>query len=72
MNAVSTVRGPERVISICSAYVPGKMKMLLELLSFGNELSAAVRVANSPAVVVPFRTIIAPDGGVVLDAARAY
>lgn len=64
--------GPERVISICSAYVPGKINMDRELLSFGSDLSAAVRVANSPDEVVPFRTTIAPDGGVVLDAARAY
>jgi hypothetical protein len=67
-----TVSGPVRVISTCSAYVPGNMNMDRELLSLGNELSAAVRVANSPEVVVPLRTIIAPDGGVVLDAAFAY
>lgn len=64
--------GPERVMSFCPVYVPGKMKIDRALLSLGKEFSAAVRVANSPDVVVPARTIIAPDGGVVLDAARTY
>jgi hypothetical protein len=43
-----------------------------ELLSLGNEFRAALMVANSPEVVVPSRTTIAPDGGVVREAARAY
>jgi hypothetical protein len=51
-------------------YVPGKIKIDRLEESFGNELSAALTVANSPDVVVPARTMIAPAGGVVLDAAR--
>lgn len=66
-----TVRGPLRVISTCSEYVPGYMKIDREELSLGKELTAAVKFWNSPAVVVPARTIIAPVGGAVREAASA-
>lgn len=40
-----------------------------EVLSFGSDATADETVLNSPAVVVPARTMMAPDGGVVLVAA---
>lgn len=40
-------------------------------ISLGNELTAAVMVLNPPDVVVPTRTIRAPVGGEVREAARA-
>lgn len=46
------------------------MKMDLDELSLGSEATAEATVLNSPEVVVPARTTIAPDGGEVRDAAR--
>lgn len=46
------------------------MKIDRAELSFGREASAALIVLNSPDVVVPARTMMAPDGGEVREAAR--
>jgi hypothetical protein len=43
--------------------------MDLEELSLGKEATAEVRVLNSPDVLVPARTTIAPEGGDVREAA---
>jgi hypothetical protein len=40
-------------------------------LSLGNEFTAAITVLNSPDVVVPARTTIAPEGGEIRKFARA-
>jgi hypothetical protein len=53
----------------CSEYVPGKMKIDLVELSLGKEAIAEEIVLNSPVVVVPARTIKAPEGGVVRETA---
>jgi hypothetical protein len=41
--------------------------MTCELVSAGRAATAAASVAYSPDVVVPARTIFAPDGGVVRE-----
>jgi len=46
------------------------MKIEREELSFGKALTAAWMDLYSPEVLVPARTMIAPDGGDVLDAAK--
>lgn len=46
------------------------MKIERAELSFGREASAALIVLNSPDVVVPARTTMAPDGGEVREAAK--
>jgi len=46
------------------------MKIEREELSFGKAFTAAWTVLYSPDVLVPARTIIAPDGGDVLEAAK--
>ena len=58
-----TVVGPARLTKTCSVYVPGDKKIDRADESFGNEASAALMVLNSPEVVAPGRTIIAPEGG---------
>ena len=55
----------------CSLYCPGYIKIDLEDLSLGKELTAAEMVLNSPEAVVPERTTIAPEGGTVRVAAKA-
>lgn len=47
------------------------MKMLLDELSLGSEATAEATVLYSPAVLVPARTTIEPDGGEVRVAANA-
>lgn len=47
------------------------MKIDLEELSWGKELTAAETVLNSPEAVVPKRTTTAPGGGAVWIAAKA-
>lgn len=49
-------------------YVPGKINIAFEEPSLGREATAADKVLNSPAVVVPARTTSAPEGGVVREA----
>lgn len=68
INKCLTVRGPVRVMFTCSVYVPGKIKIVRDELSFGKEFTAFETVLNSPEVVVPARTMTAPDGGEVLEA----
>lgn len=46
------------------------MKIDRAELSFGREASAALIVLNSPDVVVPARTTMAPEGGEVREAAK--
>ena len=62
-----TMTGPERWINTCSLYVPGYMKIVCDDESEGSAATAAPSVANSPEVVVPTRTIFAPDGGAVRE-----
>lgn len=70
INKWRTVSGPGRVITTCSVYVPGYMKIVVEELSFGRELTAPETVWNSPEVVVPARTITDPAEGWVREAAE--
>ena len=55
----------------CSLYSPGYIKIDLEDVSLGKELTAAETVLNSPESVVPERTTAAPGGGTVRVAAKA-
>jgi hypothetical protein len=72
MDKWCTVCGPGRVITTCSVYVPGYMKIVVGELSFGREFTAPETVLNSPEVVVPVRTITDPAGGRVREAAETY
>lgn len=56
-----------RVISTCSEYVPGYMKIVTALVPEGRAATALVRDAYSLDDVVPERTMKAPVGGVVRE-----